>query len=152
MSGFTPQQIEEGKRQVLEANNLTNAYIRRRVARIEQMGDDVTETETHVNDCGSKFRAPILTSRDEYGYIADDIGLGALTPHMAPIANKTASNYNMGCIAKAEATEKGFTDVLIHDFEGYVGECSGANIFFVFDGALHTPIADRFLKELRSKR
>jgi branched-chain amino acid aminotransferase len=31
------------------------------------------------------------------------------------------------------------------DFEGYVAECTGANVFFIRDGALHTPLADRFL-------
>ena len=147
MSGFTPQQIEEGKRQVLEANNLTNAYIRPAAWRgSEQMGIDVTETVTHVAiaawDWGTYFDPAAMNT----GISLMTSGWVRPAPHMAPIASKTASNYNMGCIAKAEATEKGFTDVLIHDFEGYVGECSGANIFFVFDGALHTPIADRFLK------
>ncbi len=66
-------------------------------------------------------------------------------PNMAPVLSKTSSNYNMGCMAKLEATEKGFHDTLIHDYEGNLGECSGANLFLVIDGEIHTPIADRFL-------
>jgi branched-chain amino acid aminotransferase len=31
------------------------------------------------------------------------------------------------------------------DWEGRVAECTGANIFFVRDGKIHTPIADCFL-------
>jgi branched-chain amino acid aminotransferase len=31
------------------------------------------------------------------------------------------------------------------DWQGRVAECTGANIFFVADGKLHTPIADCFL-------
>ena len=31
------------------------------------------------------------------------------------------------------------------DWEDYVAECTGANIFFIKDGVVHTPLADRFL-------
>jgi branched-chain amino acid aminotransferase len=31
------------------------------------------------------------------------------------------------------------------DWQGRVAECTGANIFFVKDGKIHTPIADCFL-------
>ena len=31
------------------------------------------------------------------------------------------------------------------DWQGRVAECTGANVFFTKDGALHTPIADCFL-------
>ncbi|MEE2859222.1 MAG: aminotransferase class IV, partial [Pseudomonadota bacterium] len=43
------------------------------------------------------------------------------------------------------AEAKGCSDALFMDWEGYVAEATGANIFFVKDGEIHTPLADRFL-------
>ena len=46
---------------------------------------------------------------------------------------------------QARAEAKGCSDALFYDWEGYVAEATGANIFFVKDGEIHTPLADRFL-------
>lgn len=146
MSAFDQDEINRAKEEILKLNNLENAYIRVAAWRgSEQMGIDIEKTVTHLAiaawDWG-KYFDPETEAK----------GISLMTspwvrpaPNMAPIHSKTASNYNMGCIAKNEATEKGFTDVLIHDYEGYLGECSGANLFLVIDGELHTPLADRFL-------
>lgn len=48
-------------------------------------------------------------------------------------------------ISKHKAERDGYADALMLDWEGRVAECTGANIFFVKDGKLHTPIADCFL-------
>ena len=39
----------------------------------------------------------------------------------------------------------GYADALMLDWLGRVAECTGANVFFTQDGAIHTPIADCFL-------
>ena len=146
MSAFDADTINAAKEEVLKANNLTNAYIRVAAWRgSEQMGIDISKTVTHLAiaawDWGKYFDPSVAEK-----------GISLMTspwvrpaPNMAPIHSKAASNYNMGCIAKSEATDKGFTDVLINDFEGNLAECSGANLFLVIDGAIHTPTADRFL-------
>ena len=51
-------------------------------------------------------------------------------------------------ISKMRAENKGFADALMYDWQGRVAECTGANVFFIKDGALHTPIADCFLNGL----
>jgi branched-chain amino acid aminotransferase len=38
------------------------------------------------------------------------------------------------------------------DWQGRVAECTGANIFFVKDGKIHTPIADCFLDGITVRR
>jgi branched-chain amino acid aminotransferase len=144
MSAFNADEIERAKLEILKLNNLTNAYIRVAAWRgSEQMGIDVSKTVTHL-----------AIAAWDWGKYFDPEGKGISlmtspwvrpAPNMAPIQSKAASNYNMGCIAKNEATEKGFTDVLINDYEGNLGECSGANLFLVINGELHTPLADRFL-------
>ena len=63
----------------------------------------------------------------------------------APTQAKAAGLYMICTIAKHAAEAKGFADAMMLDYRGYVAEATGANIFFVKDGSLHTPIADCFL-------
>ena len=48
-------------------------------------------------------------------------------------------------IEKHKAEKEGYADALMLDWRGRVAECTGANIFFVKDGVLHTPTPDCFL-------
>ncbi len=48
-------------------------------------------------------------------------------------------------ISKQRAERKGYADAMMLDWQGRVAECTGANIFFIKDGKIHTPIADCFL-------
>ena len=48
-------------------------------------------------------------------------------------------------ISKHKAERKGYADAMMLDWQGRVAECTGANIFFIKDGKIHTPIADCFL-------
>jgi branched-chain amino acid aminotransferase len=48
-------------------------------------------------------------------------------------------------ISKHAAERKGYADAMMLDWQGRVAECTGANIFFVKDGVIHTPTADCFL-------
>ncbi|ANY06182.1 branched-chain amino acid transaminase [Pseudonocardia sp. HH130630-07] len=66
-------------------------------------------------------------------------------PDTAPTEAKSASNYAIGTLARHEVAGQGFDDALLLDRQGRVAEATGANIFLVADGALHTPIADSFL-------
>ncbi len=134
------------KDEVVKANGLENAYIRAAAWRgSEQMGIDIEGTKTHIAiaawDWGSYFDPTVRDS----GISLCSTKWRKPSPDTAPTDSKTASLYNMNCIAKAEAKQKGFTDVFMLDYKGCIAESSGANIFFVKDGTLITPIADRFL-------
>ena len=63
----------------------------------------------------------------------------------APCHSKAAGLYMICTISKHRAEKKGYADALMLDWQGRVAECTGANVFFAKDGALHTPIADCFL-------
>jgi len=55
----------------------------------------------------------------------------------------------MICTTSKHAAEaKGCSDALFMDYKGHVAEATGANIFFVQDGEVHTPLADCFLNGL----
>ena len=66
-------------------------------------------------------------------------------PMCAPVHAKAAGLYMICTISKHKAEKKGCADAMMLDWQGRVAECTGANIFFTRDGALHTPIADCFL-------
>jgi branched-chain amino acid aminotransferase len=48
-------------------------------------------------------------------------------------------------ISKHKAERAGYADAMMLDWQGRVAECTGANIFFIRDGKIHTPVADCFL-------
>ncbi len=66
-------------------------------------------------------------------------------PMCAPVHAKAAGLYMICTISKHKAEKKGYADAMMLDWQGRVAECTGANIFFIKDGAIHTPIADCFL-------
>jgi branched-chain amino acid aminotransferase len=66
-------------------------------------------------------------------------------PNTAPVKAKAAGLYMICTISKHAAEAKGFGDALMLDWRGYVAETTGANIFLVIDGKIHTPLPDCFL-------
>ena len=143
---YTADELEDIKYEVLKANNLENAYIRAAAWRgAEQMGIDVEGTKTHVAvaawDWGSYFDPEIR----EKGISLKTSNWRKPAPDTAPTNSKCAGLYVLGTMAKFEAKRDGYTDALMLDHEGNVAESTGANLFAVKDGKLHTPIADRFL-------
>ncbi len=66
-------------------------------------------------------------------------------PETAPFEAKAAGLYMIATLSKHAAEAKGYADALMLDYRGYVAEATGANVFFVRDGALHTPEPDCFL-------
>jgi branched-chain amino acid aminotransferase len=66
-------------------------------------------------------------------------------PNTAPVHAKAAGLYMICTLSKHAAEAKGFGDALMLDYRGYVAETTGANIFLVKDGEIHTPLPDCFL-------
>lgn len=67
------------------------------------------------------------------------------SPETAPTDSKAAGLYMICTLSKHAAEREGYADALMLDWRGYVAEATGANVFFVRDGAIHTPLADCFL-------
>ena len=66
-------------------------------------------------------------------------------PRTAPSKSKAAGLYMICTMSKHAAEAKGYADALMLDWRGHVAEATGANIFFVKEGRLHTPTPDCFL-------
>ncbi|OYX17004.1 MAG: branched-chain amino acid aminotransferase [Brevundimonas diminuta] len=61
-------------------------------------------------------------------------------PATAPSTAKAAGLYMICTMSKTAAEKRGFADALMLDWRGYVAEATGANVFFVRNGVLHTLI------------
>jgi branched-chain amino acid aminotransferase len=146
---YTADEIEAAKHQVLAANGLSDAYVRAVAWR--GAGEDMG-----VASARNPVRLAIAAW--EWGaYYGDAKFKGAKldiakwkrpSPETIPVHAKAAGLYMICTISKHEAEAKGCSDALFMDYRGYVAECTGANIFFVKDGEVHTPKADVFLNGL----
>lgn len=67
-------------------------------------------------------------------------------PDTIPCKSKAAGLYMICTLAKDKAAATGWDDALMYDYRGRVAECTGAHIFFVRDGELHTPTNDILLE------
>ncbi len=66
-------------------------------------------------------------------------------PLTAPSKSKAAGLYMICTVEKHRAERAGYADALMLDWRGRVAECTGANIFLIKDGVIHTPDPDCFL-------
>ena len=66
-------------------------------------------------------------------------------PDTAPTDSKAAGLYMICTLSKHDAEARGFSDALMLDYRGQIAEATGANIFLIQDGVLHTPTPDCFL-------
>jgi branched-chain amino acid aminotransferase len=131
---------------VLKANGLTDAYVRAVAWRAS--GEDMG-----VSSAKNPVRLAIAAW--EWGsYYGDAKMKGAKldiskwkrpSPETIPVHAKAAGLYMICTMSKHAAEAKGCSDALFMDYRGYVAEATGANIFFVKDGEVHTPTADVFL-------
>ena len=67
------------------------------------------------------------------------------SPETIPCFAKAAGLYMICTMSKHAAEAKGCSDAIMMDYRGYVAEATGANVFFVKDGEVHTPEPDCFL-------
>lgn len=142
---FTKAQINQACIDVMKANNLTDAYLRPLAWRgSEQLAVSAQHTKIHL--MVACWEWPNLFGADRLKGVR--LGLADWRrphPQTAPTASKAAGLYMIGTLSKHKAEAEGFNDALMLTWDGYVGEATGANIFLVIDGKLHTPTPDCFL-------
>jgi branched-chain amino acid aminotransferase len=142
---YTAAQINAACNAVLAANNLTEAYVRPIAWRgTEQLAVSAQLTKIHL--AIACWPWPNLFGADRMKGVR--LGLANWRrphPQTAPTASKAAGLYMIGTLSKHEAEAAGFDDALMLTWDGFVGEATGANIFLVIEGKLHTPTPDCFL-------
>ena len=146
---WTVDEIEAAKQEVLAANGFTDAYVRAVAWR--GAGEDMGVAAER-----NPVRLAIATW--EWGaYYGDAKMKGAKldiskwkrpSPETIPSFAKAAGLYMICTMSKHAAEAKGCSDAMMFDYRGYVAEATGANMFFVKDGEVHTPDPDCFLNGL----
>ncbi len=143
---WTVEQIEEAKYATLKANGLEDGYVRAVCWR--GAGEDMGV---------SSSKNPVRMAVATWGwgnYYGDAKMKGAKldiskwkrpSPETIPSHAKAAGLYMICTMSKHAAEAKGCSDAMMFDYRGYVAEATGANIFFVKDGEVHTPDPDCIL-------
>ncbi|KCZ48321.1 branched-chain amino acid aminotransferase [Hyphomonas pacifica] len=144
---FTVEQIEEAKREALAKSGLDSAYVRAIAWRgSEMMGVSAQNNTIHLAiaawSWGDYFKDKMKGIRMTHAQWRRP------APDTAPCHAKAAGLYMICTLSKHSAERDGYADALMLDYRGQVAEATGANIFFVRDGALHTPTPDCFLNGL----
>jgi branched-chain amino acid aminotransferase len=142
---WTAEQIDAACDAVLEANGLTDGYIRPIAWRgSEQLAVSATGTSIHLAIGAWPWPSYFGAERMQ-GIRVGEAEWRRPPPNTAPIKAKASGLYIIGSLAKVKAEQEGYADALLLDWRGLVAETTGANIFFVMDGDLHTPTPDCFL-------
>ena len=148
---YSVDEIEAAKQAVLEANGWTasDAYIRVvawRGAGLD-MGVSAARNPVRMAVAGWEWGAYYGDAKWQ-GAKLDISKWKRPSPETIPTAAKAAGLYMICTMSKHAAEAKGCSDALFMDYRGYVAEATGANVFFVKDGEVHTPLADAFLNGL----
>jgi branched-chain amino acid aminotransferase len=143
---YSVAEINAAKEAVLKANKLTDAYVRAIAWR--GAGED-------MGVAAKRNPVRMAVACWSWGnYYGDAKMKGAKldiakwkrpSPETIPHAAKAAGLYMICTMSKHAAEAKGCSDAMMYDYRGFVAEATGANIFFVKDGEVHTPMADCIL-------
>jgi branched-chain amino acid aminotransferase len=139
-------EIDAACREVVKANGLHDAYIRPVTYRgADSMGIAPSGGQPHLAIAAwqsGRYFDPGIASE---GIRLELAQWRRPPPDTTPSEAKAAGLYMICTLSKQHAERRGYQDALMLDWRGQVAEATGANIFFVREGALHTPVPDCFL-------
>ena len=143
---YSVEEIDAAKKLTLEKSGLADAYVRPVAWRgSEMMGVAAQDNTIHLAIAVWDWPSYFDPATKMKGIRLDMAEYRRPDPATAPCHSKAAGLYMICTISKHKAERKGYADALMLDWHGRVAECTGANIFFIKDGMIHTPIADCFL-------
>lgn len=143
---YTADQLSEATMETVRANNITDGYIRPVAWRgSEEMGVPARSASIHVSIASWVWPTYFSFEARLKGIRLIMSKWRRPDPATAPVKAKAAGLYMICTLSKHDAERAGADDALFLDWRGHVAEATGANIFFVFDGEIHTPTPDCFL-------
>lgn len=143
---WTAEQINTAKEETLARMQLTDAYIRPVAWRgSEMMGISAQTNTIHLAIAAWEWPSYFKPEERLKGIRLDMAEYRRPDPKTAPFKAKAAGLYMICTVSKHAAEQKGYTDALMLDWRGRVAECTGANVFFIREGKIHTPTPDCFL-------
>ncbi len=146
---YTAEEIDAAKYATLEKNGFQDAYVRPIAWRGAgpDMGVASARNPIHVAIAVWEWGAYYGDAKMK-GAKLDISKWKRPSPETIPCFAKAAGLYMICTMSKHAAEAKGCSDALMMDYRGYVAEATGANVFFVQDGKVHTPKPDCFLNGL----
>jgi branched-chain amino acid aminotransferase len=143
---WSGEEVDAACNEVLKANKLIDAYMRPVAWRgSEQMGVSAQGTKPHLAIAAWEWGKYFDPKLAEKGIRLDIARYRRPAPYTAPVHSKAAGLYMIATLSRQQAESRGYDDALMFDWRGQVAEATGANVFFVRDGEIHTPTPDCFL-------
>ena len=143
---YSVAEIDQACKDTCERNGLTDCYIRP----VAYLGAD----KLSVSSIGNKVHL-VIAAWDWPSYFDPEVKKKGIAlewakwrrpdPATAPSTAKAAGLYMICTMSKNAAEQRGFADALMLDWRGFVAEATGANVFFVKDGVIHTPDVSNIL-------
>ena len=143
---YTVAEIEQAKADTMRANHMSEAYIRVLCWRGSGLDMGVASARNPVHMAVATWQWGAYYGDAKFNGAKLDISKWKRpSPETIPCHAKASGLYMICTMSKHAAEAKGCSDSLMMDYRGYVAEATGANVFFVRDGAVHTPTPDCFL-------
>lgn len=143
---YSAQELDDAKQQVVDANGFSDCYLRPVAWRGSEMMAVAAQNATiHTAIAAWDWPSMFDVETKMKGIRLEIADYRRPDPQCAPALAKAAGLYMICTISKHRAERRGYADAMMLDWQGRVAECTGANIFFIKDGTIHTPTADCFL-------
>jgi branched-chain amino acid aminotransferase len=143
---YSTEQMMAACKETASRNGLQDCYLRPVSWRgPEAMGVAAQATKIHTAVAAWAWPSYFAPEERKRGIRLTRAKYSRPAPFTAPTEAKAAGLYMICTISKHLAEKAGYADAMMLDWRGYVAEATGANIFFVRDGAIHTPTPDCFL-------
>jgi branched-chain amino acid aminotransferase len=143
---YTADQIDAASIEAVKAQGISDGYVRPVVWRgSEQMGVSAQNSKIHLAIAAWEWPSYFSPEARAKGIRMIMAPYRRPAPECAPVHAKAAGLYMICTLSKHQAEAEGAQDALMLDYRGFVAEGTGANLFLVRDGKLHTPVADCFL-------
>mgnify|MGYP003672919490 FL=1 len=143
---YSVQAIDDASNELLKMQGFDDAYVRPIAWRgSEMMG--VSAQHNRINLAIAIWQWPSYCKPEERlkGIRLDIAKYRRPDPATIPCKSKAAGLYMICTLSKHAAEDKGYADAMMLDWRGQVAEATGANVFFIKDGVIHTPTPDCFL-------
>ena len=143
---YSVAEIDAACKETCEKNGMTDCYIRP-VAYLgaEQLSVSSLNSKVHLAIAAWEWPSYFDPEVKKKGIALEWAKWRRPDPATAPSTAKAGGLYMICTMSKTAAEKRGFADAMMLDWRGYVAEATGANVFFVQNGALHTPRVDHIL-------
>ena len=143
---YSLDELERATRETVAAQGYADAYVRPVAWRgSEMMGVSAQDTKIHVAIAVWEWPSYFSPDARTRGIKLKTSQWRRPAPDTAPVHAKASGLYMICTLSKHAAEAEGFDDALMLDWRGQVAETTGANIFLVREGKIHTPLPDCFL-------